>query len=206
MKKLLAMAIPLAFITTQLQAAETGWEIDRAHSSVGFEVRHLGLSKVRGEFKEFDGAVKANAKTGKLSMVEGTVKVNTIDTGNEKRDGHLKADDFFAAEQYPEVKLKSRSFKWKGNKFTVIADVTMRNVTKTVKFTGEKLGLHKVNMGQGDQLRVGYTAEAELNRQDFGLKFGAMAEGVAVVGDKVKIQLDMELMRPLKEGEKVSLR
>lgn len=190
-------AFLILFSAGYAQAEPVAWSLDKAHSHIGFSVRHLAITNVRGEFKDFDATVMADAKTGKITSVEATAKTASVDTGVEKRDAHLRKDDFFDSEMYPTMSLVTRSIKFSGKKFTATVDLTIRDVTKTVTFKGEMLGPEKVNFGDGEQFRVGYQAEATINRKDFGLKFGAITEGVAVVGDSVKITLEVELWRKL---------
>lgn len=176
-------------------ASANPWQIDTAHSEVGFTVRHLGLAKVKGKFTTYEATIDADKKTGKLASINGTVQIDSVDTGMEQRDAHLKAEDFFYATKFPTMTFKSNKVSFKGNQVTAVGDLTMRGVTKRVTFTGEYLGHHKVNFGNGDQIRTGYSLTTTINRKDFGLSFGAMAEGVSVVSDKVTINLDVELSR-----------
>lgn len=178
-------------------AQEMTWNLDKAHSEVGFLVKHLAISNVRGKFTDFDAVIKADSKTGRISELSATAKVNSVNTGIEKRDTHLKSDDFFAAAKFPTLTLKTKSITWTGNTFTAVADVTMRGVTKPVTFTGELAGPQKVDFGDGPQVRAGYHVTAMLNRKDFGLAFGGLAEGVAVVADEVKIIIDTEISHKL---------
>ena len=170
------------------------WNVDAGHSHIGFVAKHLGFSKVNGEFKKFSGKVSADPKTGKIATLDAEADTASVDTGIEKRDTHLKSDDFFNAEKYPQLKLKLKSIKWNGNKFTAKADLTIRDVTKEVPFKGELLGVHMVNFGQGPQLRAGYEATATISRKDFGLKYAAITEGLSVVGDAVDLNLDAEIV------------
>lgn len=190
----LMLALPL-LLAGSVDAKEVDWNLDSYHSTVGFSVRHLGISKVRGKFNTYEGKIKADDKTAKLTSVEATVDANSIDTGIAKRDQHLQADDFFAASKYPKLKLKTRSIKWKGNKFTAVVDLTIRNITKTVSAKGELLGKQKVNMGRGEEIRAGYLVTTAINRKDFGLSFSGTTEGVAMVGDQVTIELEIEMVR-----------
>jgi polyisoprenoid-binding protein YceI len=169
------------------------WTLDASHSSIGFVARHLGFSKASGQFKKFAAVVKADPKTAKLSSLEATAETASIDTGIEKRDAHLRSDDFLNAEKFPQLKLVTKSIKWNGNKFTAQVDLTIRDVTKTVPFKGELLGVHQVNFGQGPQMRAGYEASATINRKDFGLKWSMVTEGLSVVADPVQIELAAEL-------------
>ena len=178
-------------------AESVPWTLDPAHSHIGFTARHLGFSKVSGEFKKFSAKVEADAKTGKITKLEAEAEAKSVDTGIEKRDTHLKSDDFFGADQFPTLKLDAKTIKWKSKTaFTATVALTIRNVTKDVKFEGEQLGIHTVNFGQGPQLRTGYEAHAKINRKDFGLKYAALVESISVVGDEVEVSLAAELYLP----------
>jgi polyisoprenoid-binding protein YceI len=168
------------------------WSLDPAHSHISFTARHL-VSKATGQFKKYSAVIKADPKTAKITTLEATIDAASIDTGIEKRDTHLRSDDFFAVDKYPQLKLVTKSIKWNGNKFTAQADLTIRDVTKSVPFKGELLGVHAANFGQGEHTRAGYEATATINRKDFGLKFAAVNEGIALVGDEVTIDLTAEL-------------
>jgi polyisoprenoid-binding protein YceI len=173
-------------------AQEAAWKVDPAHSHIGFTARHLAFAKVRGEFKKFSASVvKADAKTGKLTALEAEAEAASVDTGNDKRDNHLRSDDFFAAGKHPKLKLKLKSIKWKGSKFTATVALTIRDVTKDVKFEGELLGVRSVNFGQGAHQRAAYEASATIDRNDFGLKFNGLAEGISIVGDEIVIEIEV---------------
>jgi polyisoprenoid-binding protein YceI len=173
------------------------WEVDPMHSEVGFSVRHLGISKIGGVFKSYNAVMEADPTTAKLTALEATVQTASIDTGIAQRDDHLRSDEFFGAANYPVMRAKLQTIRWQGNRFTARVDLTIRDVTKTIAVTGELLGVHKVNFGQGDQLRAGYEATATINRQEFGLKFNKLAEGVAMVGNEVTIHINVEMWRAL---------
>lgn len=169
------------------------WTLDASHSQIGFVARHLGFSKATGHFKKFAAVVRADPKTGKISTLEATAETASIDTGIEKRDAHLRSDDFLNAEKFPQLKIAMKSIKWNGTKFTAQADLTIRDVTKTVPFKGELLGVHNVNFGQGLTTRAGYEATATISRKEFGLKWNMVTEGLSVVADPIQIELAAEI-------------
>jgi polyisoprenoid-binding protein YceI len=189
---LLSLLLAPFALTATAGAAASEWNLDVGHSHVGFTARHLAFAKVRGEFTKFSGTLHADAKTGKLTSFEAKIEAKSVDTGVNKRDDHLRSDDFFAAAKHPTITAKSKSIQWKGDKFTAIVALTIRGITKDVKFEGEQLGLKTVNFGKGAHLRTAYEASATINRKDFGLRFGGLAEGVAIVGDEVEIQIEAE--------------
>jgi polyisoprenoid-binding protein YceI len=186
-------ALPLLLLTTQAHAQAVDWHLDASHSKAAFTARHLGFAKVEGRFKKFDAKIKADAKTGKIAALEATAQAASVDTGVEKRDADLRTDHFFNAEKYPTLRLKLKSIQWNGDKLTAVVELTIRDVTKEVTFTGEQLGVHAVDFGQGKHLRAAYEATAKINRKEFGLKFAAVAEGLAVVGDEIEIELALEM-------------
>lgn len=173
-------------------AQAVDWNVDPNHTRVGFVARHLGFSKVRGEFKKFTGSAKADATTGKLVSFEATIEAATVDTGIEKRDKHLRSDDFFAVDKHPQITVKSKSITWKGDKFTGVVALTIRGKTRDVKVEGELLGIHDVDFGRGKHKRAGYEATATINRKDFGLHFNGLAEGLSIAGDEITIEITTE--------------
>jgi polyisoprenoid-binding protein YceI len=194
MTRPLVIAAGLLLFAASAHAQPVAWTLDPAHSQAGFTARHLGFSKVRGEFKKFSAPVlEADAKTGKITKLEAEAEAASITTGVDKRDAHLRSDDFFAADKFPKVKLVLKSVKWAGKKLNAVVTLTIRDVTKDVKMTGELLGFQTVNFGQGPQLRAGYEANGKINRKDFGLKFSGLAEGVSIVGDDVELSLALEM-------------
>jgi len=180
------------------RAEPVQWNVDPSHSEVGFVARHLAFAKVRGELKTFSAQIVADDKTGKIEKLSAEADTASIDTGVKKRDDHLRSDDFFNAAKYPKLKLELKSIKWKGKKFDAVVALTIRDITKDVKLSGELLGIKTVNFGQGPHLRAAYEAEATINRKEFGLNFAGLAEGIAIVGDEVEIHLQLEMSAPIK--------
>ncbi|MGD8860543.1 MAG: YceI family protein [Myxococcales bacterium] len=189
---LLAAAFALLAAPPAL-AQEKPWSLDPNHSHIGFTARHLAFAKVRGEFTQFSAEVKADRETGRITELRAVAKAASVDTGNAKRDKHLRSPDFFDAKNHPEIRLKMETIRWKGNDFTATVALTMRGVTKKVKFEGELLGIRTVDFGNGPHRRAAYEARAEIDRHDFGLNFNGLAEGISIVGDKVEIDLEVEL-------------
>jgi polyisoprenoid-binding protein YceI len=177
-------------------AQPVAWNVDPGHSEIGFTARHLAFAKVRGKFKVFSAQIEADAKTAKITKLVAEAETKSVDTGITKRDDHLRSDDFFNAEKFPKAKLELKSIKWNGNKFSAVVALTIRDVTKDVKFEGELLGVQTVNFGQGAHQRAAYEATAKIKRQDFGLKFAAVTEGISIVGDEVEIHIQVETSLP----------
>lgn len=169
----------------------TKWNLDKSHSSVKFTVQHLVISEVEGSFKLFSGDVNSVNPDFTNAAINFSVDVNSINTDDEKRDGHLKSDDFFNAEKYPEMKFTSTSFKKvKGNIYMLDGNLTIRNTTKKVKFAVMYVGTIKDPWGN---IKAGFKASGKINRKEFGLKWGALTEaGGAVVGDEVNMVINVE--------------
>ncbi|OZE21506.1 hypothetical protein CH262_19360 [Rhodococcus sp. 05-2255-1e] len=164
------------------------WAIDPTHSTVGFTVRHLVVSKVRGRFQNFSGTVTVAADG--TPSVDAQIDVTSITTDNEQRDGHLKTADFFEVEKFPTATFKSTSVKADGGDFVVTGDFTLHGVTKSIDL---KLEFNGVNAGMGNGPVAGFEASTTINRKDFGISIDMPLEGGgAVVGDKIALNLDIE--------------
>lgn len=201
MKKLLilsAMALSPYIMTAQsakkpvaAATSATKWNLDRSHSGVKFSVSHLVISETEGTFKVFDGTVTSPSTDFNNASINFNVDVNSINTDDDKRDGHLKSDDFFNAEKYPAMKFTSTSFKKvKGNQYALEGNLTIRDVTKKVKLNVVYGGTVKDPWGN---IKAGFKATGKINRKEFGLKWGAVTEaGGAVVGDEVNMEIKVE--------------
>ena len=173
------------------ESAVKTFTVDYVHSNVGFKVRHLGISNVNGSFGEYAATVMLDPEDISTLKAEATFQVGSIDTGNERRDGHLKSDDFFNAEEYPTMKFTSTNVKpGKDGMFELHGNLTIRDVTKEVILEGEFLG---TGMGR-EGMKVGIEASTTINRFDYNLKWDQLTEaGGLVVGDEVRIILELEL-------------
>lgn len=192
-KRISLVAVLIAGLTVSASAAE--YKIDRVHSNVGFAVTHLGVSKVKGNFGEFEGTVVFDPADVAKSSVEVTIDVNSVDTQAEGRDKHLKSPDFFAADSFPTITFKSTSVTPKDDKnFEVTGDLTMRGVTKPVTLAVEVVGLmNDPGMGQ----RAGFVAKGKLNRKDFGVNWSKTLDaGGLVVSDDVALEFDIQAVIP----------
>ena len=185
----LATILVAAMLTSTSVFADT-WEIDKVHSNIGFQVTHMVISRVKGQFNSFSGAINFDGKDFAVASVEVTIDPKTIDTGNERRDGHLKSPDFFAADSLPEMKFKSTKITGQGdNKFQMVGDLTMRGVTKPVTLICEFRGT--VAMKEG--AKAGFSASGKINRQDWGVSWSkSLDAGGLVVSDEVEIMLEIE--------------
>ncbi len=179
-------------VKTTAPAQTATWSVDKAHTNLKFSVSHLVISDVDGSFKSFDGsmtAAKADFSDAKITF---TADVASVNTDNEKRDRHLKSDDFFNAEKYPQIKFVSTSFTPLGdNKYKLVGNLTIRDMTKSVTFDVKYGGT--VNMYG---THVGFKATTTVNRQDYNLKFAGKTEsGEAVVGDKVDLTINADFKK-----------
>jgi polyisoprenoid-binding protein YceI len=176
--------------TTTIPSLSVGtWAIDAAHSTIGFSVRHLMVSKVRGRFTDFSG----NLVIGEDGTASATaeIQVDSLTTDNAQRDGHLKTADFFDAEHFPTASFKSTGFRVQGDEFVVVGDFTIHGVTKSVELEVEYLG---TNPGMGNGPVAGFEAKTVVNRRDFGITIDMpLADGGAVVGDKITLSLEIEV-------------
>jgi polyisoprenoid-binding protein YceI len=165
------------------------YAIDPAHSEIGFAVRHLMISKVRGNFTGFSGTVSLDAGGDIPTQIEGTVDVTSVDTREEKRDAHLRSADFFDAENHPQMTFTSTSITGSGNDFSVVGDLTIRGTTKSVTLKGE-VGGHTTDPWGND--RIGYSATTRINRKDFAVNFNqALETGGVMVSDEVDLALEI---------------
>jgi len=168
------------------------WTIDPSHSSVGFVARHLMVSKVRGEFRSFSGALTI-AEDRLASSVQASVEMNSVSTGDDQRDGHLRTGDFFDTEQFPRMTFTSTAVRAAGDDFVLVGDLTIKGVTRSVEFELEFDGVSPDPWGG---TRAGFSATTVINRKDFGLEWNvALDTGGVLVGDKVTITRDIQAVR-----------
>jgi polyisoprenoid-binding protein YceI len=175
--------------TTGLKAGT--WTIDPVHSSIGFSVRHLMVSKVRGTFDKFSGAITV-ADDGAPS-VTAEIAVDSVSTNNEQRDAHIKSADFFDVGEHPTATFTSNRVRDNGDRYVLDGDLTLKGVTKPVSLDLEFYG---VNPGAGHGEVAGFEASVVLNRKDFGIDIDMPLEtGGAVVGDKVTVTIEIEALK-----------
>jgi polyisoprenoid-binding protein YceI len=193
MRKAIVIAASLLLILASLTRAEK-WELDIPHSSVGFSVRHMVVTKTHGKFNDFTGYIDFDGKNIEKGSAEITVQIVSIDTDNKTRDDHLRSPDFFDAEKFPTMTFKSKKvIKGSGSEFKLVGDLTIRDVTKEVTFDCEFNGLINDPMGN---TRAGFSATSKINRQDFNVKWSKKLDtGGLVVGDEVKIAIEIEAIK-----------
>jgi polyisoprenoid-binding protein YceI len=188
MKRFAMLLGALALITASAFAADE-YKIDPAHSTVGFNVKHMMVSTVPGRFTQFEGVIVYDDKDPSKSSVTATIKTASITTDNEARDKHLKTGDFFEVEKYPEIKFVSKKVEKRGDKWVAIGDLTMKDVTKQVEIPFE---LNKMETPRGKV--IGVDGELKINRQDYHVTWQRpLQQGMGVtVSDEVKITLNLE--------------
>jgi polyisoprenoid-binding protein YceI len=175
--------------------ATTAWEIDSAHTTAGFSVRHMMVAKVRGRFEQVRGTVHLDDADPTRSRLDIAIDAASIDTRNAQRDAHLKSPDFFDVAQYPSITFRSTQIEKVGpGSFQVTGDLTMRGVTRPVTLAVEG-PTSPLNNPFGKQVR-GVSATGKLNRKDWGLNWNAALEtGGVLVGEQVELEIDAELVQ-----------
>ena len=176
---------------TSLQSIPTGtYNVDPAHSSIGFEVRHMGIATVRGAFRKFQGSVDA---TGDAPVLQGTVDVSSVDTGEAQRDGHLVSAEFFDAENHAEISFHSTGAEATGDKVRLNGEITIKGITKPLELTGV------VAEGGTDPWgneRIGLELEAVIDRREFDLKWNqTLPNGNLLVSNEVKLLLSVSAVK-----------
>lgn len=170
------------------------WTIDTNHSEVIFKVKHLVVSTITGQFKSFEGKIEGDKEDFTDAQISFTAYVDSITTGNEQRDGHLKSPDFFDAANHPKISFASTEVIFKGGSdYIVKGDLTIRGIAKPVELKAEYGGIQKDFYGN---TVAGFEISAKINRQDYGLTWSAVTEtGGIVVSDEVKLQINVEVIK-----------
>jgi polyisoprenoid-binding protein YceI len=185
--KLRTLSLLALFIVSAAQAAD--YDVDASHSNVDFKIRHM-MSKVNGNFGKFTGTFSFDAKKPEAAKGVFTVEAASINTNNEKRDGHLKGHDFFNVGKFPTLTFNTTGFKKAGKGFSMSGDLTMLGVTKPVTFNVEYLGAGKDPWGNS---KAGFSATGKINRKDFGMVWNkALDAGGVLLGEEVEITLNIE--------------
>ena len=186
-------AVFLVLITVLSLNAQTKWTTDKAHSKAQFTVTHLIIAEVSGVFKTFDVNVQASKDDFSDAIINFSADIASINTDNEKRDAHLKSDDFFNAEKFPKMTFKGKSLKEvDGKNYKLVGDLTIRDVTKEVTLDVVFNG----TVQAWGQTKAGFKIKGEVNRFDYNLKWNTLIEaGGSVVGKTVYIIIDLELQK-----------
>jgi polyisoprenoid-binding protein YceI len=184
----------MSTLTATQTPISTVWKIDASHSQIEFSVRHLMISNVKGRFAGFEGAVRFDESDPSAADVEVTIDVSTVDTREAQRDAHLRSADFFDVEKYPQIVFKGKRITdRRGNEFTLVGDLTIHGVTREIALDVTEEGRGKDPWG-GE--RAGFAATTTIKRSDFGLTWNqALETGGVIVGDAVKIGLELELIK-----------
>ncbi|MDN5078055.1 YceI family protein [Aliarcobacter butzleri] len=177
--------ITSALLLTGSLLMATEYKVDNAHSNVGFTVKHMMITNVNGNFKTYDANIDYDEATKTFKKLSATVETKTVNTGIEKRDDHLRSDDFFASEKFPKMTFEMTSYKADGDEGKMTGNLTIRGITKQVTLDVEDIA----SMGN----KIGFVLEGKINRTDFGLKWNKAIElGGVAVGEEVKIKVDVE--------------
>ena len=175
--------------------ATTKWALDPTHSEVQFKVKHMMISTVTGQFAKYDASVETEEEDFTKAKVSFTVDVDSINTNNEQRDGHLKSPEFFDTANFPQLKFVATKFEPVDNdgSYETYGDLTIRDVTKSVKLNTEFGGVIKDPWGN---TRTGFTVTGKINRKEFGLVWHAVTEtGGIVLSDEVRIHVGLEFIK-----------
>jgi polyisoprenoid-binding protein YceI len=178
-----------------LTAAKTAWVIDSSHSEISFKAKHLVITTVTGRFQEFSGTVETVSEDFRGAQIEFTAKVNSLTTGSEHRDNHLKSADFFDAASFPEIRFVSTDFVKKSeNEYELTGNLTIKDVSKVVKLEVAYEGTHKDPFY--GKTKAGFELNGKIARKDFGLTWDVLTEaGGAVVSNDIKIHINVQLDR-----------
>ena len=190
--KRFTIALAWSAVTLFPAFGQNVWKLDKSHSSIGFSATHMLISEVPGEFREFEIVLKSSEEDFSDASVVTTIDVRSLSTRNERRDGHLKSDDFFNAEKYPSISFVSTKFEKTGEaSYKIHGDLTIRDVTKPAVFDAELIGVLKSGRGTTS----GWKAVTSVNRFDYNLKWNrALETGGLIVGETIEITLNAEFV------------
>ena len=183
-------------MTTQVTAptSVSTWSIDPAHSGVEFAVKHMMISTVKGRFRSFGGAIHVNEADPASSWVAASIETASVDTAEPQRDAHLRSEDFFDVERFPQMTFRGAKVEHvEGARWRITGDLTIRDVTREVVLDTEYEGQIKDAWGKQ---RAAFSADTVFNRKDFGLNWNGLIEaGGVIVGDKVRVTLNIAAVR-----------
>lgn len=189
--KLLMALLLLAAATARTTLAADTYQVDPAHSTIGFSIAHLVINEVKGRFGEFTGTLTVAGN--RITAIRGTIQVKSIDTGIAKRDEHLRSPDFFDAEKFPTIAFESKHIEQRGAKQIVTGTFTMHGVSKEIVLPVIVKGPIKDPWGK---TRIGLKTHLELNRKDYGLTWNkALETGGVMVGEEVEIEINAEAVK-----------
>ena len=191
-RRIVIIMVVIAAMAVTVNARK--WEFDKAHSTIGFSVRHMVISKTTGGFEDYSGNVFFSGENFDKGNVEITIQIASINTENQKRDDHLRSADFFNAEKFPTMTFMSKKVISEGDdKFKIIGDLTIKDVTKEVVLDVE---FHGVVTDPWGNTKAGFTAGTTINRQDFNVAWdNKLKDGSLIVGNDIDINLEIELAK-----------
>ena len=193
----LAVCVLIVGLPVWAQAEMARYDVDLDHSIVGFEVPHLVISKTTGRFTDYQGFIVIDSETKEVKAIEATIQTASVNTNQKKRDEHLRSPDFFNVRKYPTVTYKMKRYMKTGETYTAVGDLTLLGVTKEITLVGALNGVATDGMGN---IRAGFTGEGTINRKDFGMVWTKLLDnGGVVVGDTVKLKLEIECMKEKKK-------
>lgn len=191
-KRAYILVIALVFAVSAIASAAT-WKVDASHSNIGFKVKHLMISNIYGSFLDFDVTVEFDENNYSNATIDVTINTESVDTDNEKRDGHLKGADFFDVENFPNITFASTKIKKSGDNYEIHGHLTVLGVTKEVVLDTELTPIITDPWGNN---RMGGTATTKIDRSEFGLVWNKTLEtGGLMVGNDVKITIEVELVK-----------
>jgi len=194
----LAVCSFVAGLPVWAQAEMARYDVDLDHSIVGFEVAHLVISKTTGRFMDYKGFVIMDPDAKEFKAIEAVIQTESVDTNHKKRNEHLRSPDFLNVQKFPTMTYKMKSYKKTGDTYTAVGDLTLLGVTKEITLVGAFNGVATDPMGN---TRTGFTAEGTINRKDFGMAWTKLLDsGGVVVGDRVKIKLEIECIKEKKKA------
>lgn len=171
----------------------TKWALDPTHSEVSFKVKHMMISNVTGHLTKFDVKAETEGDDFSKAKIDFTADVNSINTNNEQRDGHLKSPDFFDTAKFPHISFKATKYENKGGEDILHGDLTIRDVTKPVTLNVDFGGIATDPYGN---VKAGFTVSGKINRKDYGLTWNAVTEaGGVVVSEELKVQAEIQLVK-----------
>ncbi len=188
----------IAGLPAWAQAEMARYNVDLDHSIIGFEVAHLVVSKTTGRFTDYQSFVVMDPEKKEFKTIEAVIQTASVNTNHKKRDEHLRSADFFNVAKFPTMAYKMKRYTKNGDQYTAVGDLTLLGVTKEITLTGTFNGTIADPFGG---TRAGFSAEGTINRKDFGLVWAKLLDnGGAVVGDTVKIKIEIEAIKEKKPG------
>jgi polyisoprenoid-binding protein YceI len=178
---------------TDLTTLTGTWNLDTAHTRLGFSAKHAMVTTVRGAFEDFEGNLTLDGENPAASSATVTIQAASFDSGNEQRDGHVRGADFLDVENYPTLTFRSSEVRTAGDEFVLVGDLTIRGTSRPVQIAVELEGVEKDPWGNQ---RIGFSGETTISRKDFGLTWNVPLDGGGLlVSDKVKITLDVSAVK-----------